>query len=187
MSDNENNAEAAAPEAAPAAAPSFPNEGPNPSSIAAGVAALLNVPPEKRLVETLQTMIKTPDRDVNWDDIITFYAFFGRKFEGEEAETAFKRKYNPENKQQIKSDIATAAMADLFKQQEFLLTLQVDAKVLDQKTKQWNHHAADFRYMLSQLGEPLLDQDADDFIREALGKSDDMIDLKAYLELICNH
>ncbi|EAX97257.1 hypothetical protein TVAG_037640 [Trichomonas vaginalis G3] len=181
--------EEGAEETAPAAAPAFPaqSDGPSPSSIAAGVAALLSVPPEKRLIETLQTMIKTPDRDVNWDDILTFYSFFGRRFEGEEQENAFKKKFNPENKQQIKSDIATAAMADIFKQQEFLLTLQVDAKVLDQKTHQWNHHAADLRYMLNQIGEPLQDQDADDLIREALGKGDDLIDLKAYLELICTH
>lgn len=162
-----------------------------PEVITAAPVSAANLRPEvpisKRVIDTLQRMIKQSDRDVPWDDILAFYQLFDRPFASEEAEAQFKKRYNPDNHANIKWEPAKFALSEIFKNPDFLPTLQVDVKSLDVKTHQTVHHAADFRFMLSQLGETVDESLYDDFIREALGKQDDTFDLKQYLELMCNH
>ena len=162
------------------AAPPAPGLPPPPSIVRP------DVPITKRVITTLERMVKQSDRDVPWEDILAFYQMFDKPFD-EEAEQQFRKRFNPENVPQIKWEPAKYALMEIFKAQDFVLTLQVDAKSLDVHNHQTIHHAQDFRYMLSQLGESFDESLYDDFIREALGKQDDTFDLKQYIELMCNH
>lgn len=143
-------------------------------------------PPLQRVIEGVIRINKNPERDYPWDDVLAFYTVFGRPFENEEAEEQFRKRFNPENSPNIPSDKAVAAMFDLVKNPEFCLNLQVESKVLDRTGRGCMvHRAADFRYMLTQLGEDIGEQEYDDFIREALGRGDDTFDIREFLCVIC--
>jgi hypothetical protein len=119
-----------------------------------------------------------------YDYILLFMQIFGKTFEGDE-EAAFKRKYNPENKESVPVERALAALFDFVKKDEIILALETESKILDPKTQTSIHHAEDFRWMLRILGDEIPDNYTNHFIKEALGRSDDLFDLNVYIENIC--
>ena len=77
------------------AAPAAPGLPPPPSIVRP------DVPITKRVITTLERMVKQSDRDVPWEDILAFYQMFDKPFD-EEAEQIFRKRFNPENVPQIK-------------------------------------------------------------------------------------
>lgn len=136
--------------------------------------------------KTLQAIPRTKEdnRDIFWDDILLFYQVLGKTIEGDEL-AAFQKKFNPENKQTLLQDKAFLALTEFIGKDEFILMLQCESKVLDQKNGGTVHHAEDFRQMLKELGEEIEEDLVNDFIREALGKGDDEFDINVYLQFIC--
>lgn len=137
----------------------------------------------KKAMKAIQNTMET--RDFPYEDIIGFFACFGKTFETPEEEAAFKKRYNPENKEYINPERALTALHEFIQKDEFVLMLQSEAKILDPKTKGFVHHADDFRWMLSQLGEDLSEDDMNDFIREALGRSEDLFDINVFIQHMC--
>jgi len=136
---------------------------------------------------TMDAIIKSEDlRDVAWEDILNFLAVFGKVLEGDE-ELTFKKRFNPEGKDYIPVDKALAAWTEFIGKDEFILMLQSEAKILDPKKQSTQHHAEDFRWMLKQLGEPIPEDDINDFIREALGRADDTFNINVFLQYMCQY
>jgi hypothetical protein len=119
-----------------------------------------------------------------YDYILLFFQIFGKVFEGDE-EVAFKRKYNPENKESVPVERALTALLEFVKKDEIILALETESKILDPKTQSTLHHAEDFRWMLRILGDEIPDNYINHFIREAMGRSDDLFDLNVYIENMC--
>jgi hypothetical protein len=119
-----------------------------------------------------------------YDYVILFMQIFGKTFEGDE-EVAFKRRYNPENKESIPVERALAALLDFVKKDEIILALETESKILDPKTQSSLQHAEDFRWMLRILGDEIPDNYINHFIKEALGRGDDLFDLNVYIENMC--
>jgi hypothetical protein len=119
-----------------------------------------------------------------FDYVILFLGVFGKQLEGEE-EVAFKKKYNPENKENIPVEKALQAMLDFIHKDEIILSLETESKILDPKTEGAVHHCEDFRWMLKMVGDEIPDLYIAHFLREAMGRSDDLFDLNVYIEYIC--
>ena len=141
----------------------------------------------KKLLEDITKISRFPERDLPWEDIINFYSIFGNGFESEEIELVFKKKYNPDGNSAISSEKAIQALLELIRKPEFLLKLHTESKCLDRKNGGTIHHGADFKFMLQQLGEDLSENDYDDFIREALGRSDDTFDINEFISFMSKH
>ena len=137
--------------------------------------------------KAMDAILKSSDmRDVAWEDITNFLTVFGIILEGDE-EVAFRKKYNPQNKDYIPVDKALLAWTEFISKDDFILMLQSEAKILNRENGSPVHHAEDFRWMLQQVGEEIPDDLINDFIREATGKSDDLFDLNVYLQNICQN
>jgi hypothetical protein len=119
-----------------------------------------------------------------FDYIILFMQLFGKQLEGEE-EVAFKRRYNPENKENLPVEKALQAMLDFIHKDEIILSLETESKILDPKTQGSIHHAEDFRWMLKTVGDEIPELYIAHFIKEAMGRSDDLFDLNVYIEYMC--
>jgi Ca2+-binding EF-hand superfamily protein len=119
-----------------------------------------------------------------YDYVLLFMQQFGRTLEGDE-EAAFKRRYNPENKETIPVERALTALLEFVQKDEIILMLETESKILDPKGQGSVHHAEDFRWMLKALGEEIPDNYINHFIREAMGRSDDLFDLNVYIENMC--
>jgi hypothetical protein len=119
-----------------------------------------------------------------FDYVILFLQMFGKTLEGDE-EVAFKRKYNPDNKESVPVEKALQAMLDFIKKDEIILGLETESKILDPKTQGSIQHAEDFRWMLRILGDEIPENYIAHFIKEAMGRSDDLFDLNVYIEVMC--
>jgi hypothetical protein len=119
-----------------------------------------------------------------YDYVLLFMQIFGKTLEGDE-EVAFKRRFNPDNKESIPVERALAAVLEFIKKDELILALETESKILDPKTQSSVHHAEDFRWMLRIVGDEIPDNYINHFIKEALGRSDDLFDLNVYIENMC--
>ena len=124
-------------------------------------------------------------RDFAWEEVIQFMAVFGKVLEGE-AEIAFKNKWNPKGEVNLKPEVAVRCLLEFVKDPELLLSLETEAKVLDQKTHDVVHHAEDFRYMLRQLGEEIPEHYIMHFLKQAQGlhRSDDEFNVCCFMEYL---
>jgi Ca2+-binding EF-hand superfamily protein len=113
-----------------------------------------------------------------------FMQQFGKTMEGDE-EAAFKRRHNPEGKETVPLERALGALLEFVQKDEIILMLETESKILDPKGQGSVHHAEDFRWMLKALGEEIPDNYVNHFIREAMGRSDDLFDLNVYIENMC--
>jgi hypothetical protein len=137
----------------------------------------------KKLID--QILAAEDPLGIRYDSILLFMQIFGKVFEGDE-EVVFKRRYNPENKESIPVERALAAMLEFIKKDEIVLALETESKILDPKTQSSVQHAEDFRWMLKIMGDEIPDNYINHFIKEALGRGDDLFDLNVYIENICH-
>jgi hypothetical protein len=119
-----------------------------------------------------------------WDYLLLFMQHFGKTFEGDE-EIAFKKRFNPEGKDSILLERAIVALLEFVRKEEVMLMLETESHILDPKTHTAFHHAEDFRWMLKAMGEVIPDNYIQHFIKEALGRSDDLFELNVDIENIC--
>lgn len=121
------------------------------------------------------------------DEILKFMGCFGKTPEGD-ALAALEKKCCADKNGTVKADIADKILLEFIKDPELLLTLETEAKILDRKNevKDVVHHAEDFRYMLTQLGEPIPERYIQHFLKEALAlhRSDDEFNVCSFMEFL---
>ena len=128
----------------------------------------------------LDILSKLPDRSITHEDFQSFIDTLRINLD-DEAKAELRKKLDPDEKGIIPGDKAFAQLTEFLKDQEWVGLFKTEAEVLS-STKTDSFHAEDFRYMLHQLGEEIPDSDIDDFIREALGKGDDMFSLQEFID-----
>jgi hypothetical protein len=141
--------------------------------------------PSSRYAKVIQEIISCEDpMGFRFDAILEFFELLGRKLTPED-EADFRKRYNPANKENIPCVIALQGLLSFCKEEDLILALETEALVLNKKSGNAWHNVEDLRWMLNVVGEPVPPAYSDHFVKEALGRSEDLLELNCYIETIC--